>query len=76
SLGSFSPRMCPIFADHLQPKLFINADPGSILVGAQRERSRLWQNQTEVTVKGGHFIQEISPHEIGQHIRDFLHKTA
>jgi len=58
------------------PKLFINADPGSILVGAQRERSRLWQNQTEVTVKGGHFIQEISPHEIGQHIRDFLHKTA
>ena len=58
------------------PKLFINADPGSILVGAQRERSRLWQNQTEVTVKGGHFIQEISPHEIGQHIRDFIHKIA
>ena len=54
------------------PKLFINADPGSILVGKQRERARLWPNQKEVTVKGGHFIQEISPHEIGEHIKEFL----
>ena len=54
------------------PKLFINADPGSILVGKTRERSRLWPNQKEVMVKGGHFIQEISPHEIGEHLKEFL----
>lgn len=54
------------------PKLFINADPGSILVGPQREKSRQWPNQKEVTVKGGHFIQEISPCEIGMHIKRFI----
>lgn len=48
------------------PKLFVNADPGSILIGAQREFCRSWKNQTEVTVKGSHFIQEDSPHEIGE----------
>ena len=58
------------------PKLFINADPGSILVGAQREKARLWPNQTEVTVKGGHFIQETSPDTIGRHIRNFLVMTG
>ena len=46
------------------PKLFINAEPGSILTGAQREFCRGWNNQTEVTVPGLHFIQEDSPHEI------------
>lgn len=53
------------------PKLFINADPGSILVGAQREFCRTWPNQTEVTVKGIHFIQEDSPNEIGQAIANW-----
>ena len=48
------------------PKLFINADPGSILVGKQREFCRSWPNQTEVTVKGLHFVQEDSPKEIGR----------
>ena len=48
------------------PKLFVNAEPGSILVGAQREFCRRWPNQTEVTVRGAHFIQEDSPAEIGQ----------
>ena len=47
------------------PKLFINATPGAILIGAQREFCRSWPNQTEVTVAGIHFIQEDSPHEIG-----------
>ena len=47
------------------PKLFINAEPGAILTGAQREFARTWPNQTEVTVRGSHFIQEDSPHEIG-----------
>ena len=50
------------------PKLFINADPGSILVGKQREFCRSWPNQLEVTVKGLHFLQEDSPTEIGQAI--------
>ena len=48
------------------PKLFINANPGSILKGKQREFCRKWKNQEEVTVKGSHFIQEDSPDDIGQ----------
>jgi haloalkane dehalogenase len=47
------------------PKLFINADPGSILTGEQREFCRTFPNQTEVTVPGVHFVQEDSPNEIG-----------
>ena len=54
------------------PKLFINAEPGSILVGPQREFCRSWPNQQEVTVKGLHFIQEDSPVEIGQAVADWL----
>jgi len=54
------------------PKLFINAEPGSILVGRQREGCRQWPNQKEVTVKGIHFIQEDSPDEIGLAIKEFL----
>lgn len=50
------------------PKLFINAEPGAILTGAQREFCRGWPNQQEVTVSGLHFIQEDSPDEIGQAI--------
>ena len=58
------------------PKLFINAEPGSILVGAQREFCRAWPKQEEVTVKGLHFIQEDSPREIGQAIRGFVERPA
>ncbi len=54
------------------PKLFVNAEPGSILVGAQREFCRRWPNQREVAVKGSHFIQEDSPAEIGHAIAGFL----
>ena len=54
------------------PKLFVNADPGTILTGAQREFCRRWPNQQEVTVKGSHFIQEDSPAEIGGAIAAFL----
>lgn len=50
------------------PKLFVNAEPGAILRGAQRELARRWPNQTEVTVPGIHFIQEDVPAEIGQAI--------
>ena len=58
------------------PKLFINADPGMILTGAQRELCRTWANQQEVTVNGLHFIQEDSPVEIGQAIATFLTHTT
>ena len=54
------------------PKLFINADPGFLLVGSQREEVRDWNNLKEVTVKGNHFIQEDSPDEITAHIKDFI----
>jgi haloalkane dehalogenase len=47
------------------PKLFVNAEPGAILIGSQREFCRQWPNQQEFTVRGSHFIQEDSPHEIG-----------
>ena len=50
------------------PKLFINAEPGAILIGPQREFCRSWPNQQEVTVAGNHFLQEDSPNEIGEAI--------
>ncbi len=59
-VGSYSAWM----AENDIPKLFINANPGAILVGQPREFCRTWKNQTEVTVNGIHFIQEDSPDEI------------
>ena len=52
-------------------KLFINAEPGAILIGPQREFCRSWPNQKEVTVAGNHFLQEDSPDEIGQAIAEW-----
>jgi haloalkane dehalogenase len=57
------------------PKLFINAEPGSILVGRQREFCRAWPNQQEITVKGLHFLQEDSPDEIGRAVADFVKRV-
>ena len=54
------------------PKLFVNADPGAILIGALREFCRTWPNQTEVTVPGSHFIQEDSGAAIGQAIAQWI----
>ena len=53
------------------PKLFVNAEPGIILTGAQREFCRTWPNQREVTVRGLHFIQEDSPDEVGHALADW-----
>lgn len=53
------------------PKLFVNAEPGAILTGPQREFCRTFPNQSEVTVPGIHFIQEDSPHEIGAAIAEW-----
>ena len=56
------------------PKLFVNAEPGAILTGRQREFARSLKNQTEVTVRGTHFIQEDSPDEIAAAIAEWLKK--
>ncbi len=56
----------------LIPKLFINADPGAILIGKQREFCRSWPNQNEITVPGIHFIQEDSADEIGHGIANWI----
>lgn len=54
------------------PKLFINADPGAILIRRQREFCRTWPNQTEVVVPGVHFVQEDSPDLIGTAVAEFV----
>ena len=56
------------------PKLFINAEPGAILTGPQRDFCRRWPNQEEVTVNGSHFIQEDSPDAIGAAIAAFVRR--
>ena len=55
-------------------KLFVNAEPGAILRGTQREFCRTWRNQTEVTVPGIHFLQEDSPEQIGTAVADWYHQ--
>jgi haloalkane dehalogenase len=57
------------------PKLFINAEPGSLLIGRAREFCRSWPNQEEVTVQGIHFIQEDAPDEIGSALARFVRRT-
>ncbi len=68
------------YSDWLQqssvPKLFINAEPGAILTGTQREFCRRWPNQTEISVAGSHFLQEDSPAEIAAGIRHWLTTTG
>ncbi len=54
------------------PKLLLSADPGSILCGEPLAFARTLPNQTEVTVKGLHFIQEDSPNEIGAAVSNFV----
>ena len=55
------------------PKLFIDADPGSIVGDRVRDQIRSWPNLSEVTVRGVHFLQEDSGPEIGRAIADWLH---
>ena len=75
--------MVQITADYAQwmarndiPKLFVNAEPGAILIGAVREFCRSWNNQTEVTVPGSHFIQEDSGPAIGRAIAAWMTANA
>ncbi|RBY77644.1 haloalkane dehalogenase [Geodermatophilus sp. TF02-6] len=54
------------------PKLFLDADPGSILVGRPRAFVRKWAALSEVTVPGAHFVPEDSPHEIGRALAEWI----
>ncbi|MEX1663946.1 haloalkane dehalogenase [Zhongshania arctica] len=56
------------------PKLFVNVEPGAILAGPVRDLVRSWPNISEVTVSGLHFVQEDSPHEIGEALADWMRK--
>ena len=58
------------------PKLFVNAEPGAILIGAVRDFCRSWKNQTEVTVPGSHFIQEDSGPAIGRAVAGWMEANA
>jgi len=65
------------YADWLKtshvPKLFLKAEPGGILAdGKVLEHARSLPAQTEVTIKGIHFVQEDSPNEIGRAVADWM----
>jgi haloalkane dehalogenase len=71
-------EVCRIVEDYARwmsenelPKLFVNAEPGAILTGRQRDFCRGWKNQTEVTVSGSHFLQEDSPDDIGRAVAEW-----
>jgi haloalkane dehalogenase len=54
------------------PKLFVNAEPGSILVGRPRTVVRRWPALTEVTVPAAHFVPEDAPDELGRALADWI----
>ena len=58
------------------PKLFIDAKPGALLGDEQRLIVRSWPNMTERAVPGIHFVQEDSPHEIGNALTEWIHLLA
>ncbi len=72
-------RIVTDYAEWMQendlPKLFVNADPGAMF-GPHRKFCRGWRNQQEVTVRGRHFIQEDSPHEIGRAVAAFVRRLG
>jgi len=57
------------------PKLFIDAEPAGFLIRAQRDFCRSWPNQSTVTVKGAHFLQEDSPEAVGIATAKFVAKV-
>ena len=75
-VAKFAEAYAKYFSASDMPKLFIHADPGAILIGKQLEFCRAWRNQTEVTVRGSHFIQEDSADEIGHALRNWLIKIG
>jgi hypothetical protein len=55
------------------PKLFVKAEPGLLVGGgANLDFASGLPSQAEVMVRGLHFVQEDSPHEIGQAIASWM----
>jgi haloalkane dehalogenase len=55
------------------PKLLVHADPGAIFRDPRMlEFVRSFKNQTEVSVYGGHFVQEVSPDAIGRALAEWI----
>jgi len=57
------------------PKLFIDAEPGGFLIGAQREFCRAWPNQEIELIEGAHFLQEEAPEKVGETIARYIAKV-
>ena len=54
------------------PKLYIHVEPETVMKGRILDHVRTFPNQTEVRVRGLHYVQEDSPHEIGEALASFL----
>jgi haloalkane dehalogenase len=65
-------RYAAFMKDSQIPKLFVNAEPGAIVVGKVRDICRTWANQKEITVNGIHFVQEDSADEVGGALKAFV----
>jgi haloalkane dehalogenase len=50
------------------PKLLFSVDPGAVLIHDKLEKARSFPHQTEIKLKGKHFVQEDCPAEMGEHI--------
>lgn len=57
------------------PKLLIDVSEGDTLSGDLLELARSFPNQAEATVRGRHFAQEDSPHEIGAALAAWITAT-
>ena len=69
------------YADWLKtstvPKLFLKAEPGGILASDELlKQARSLPAQTEVMIKGVHFVQEDSPDEIGLSVARWMKTLA
>ena len=53
------------------PKLYIHVQPETVMKGHVLDRVRTFPNQTEMAVRGLHYVQEDSPHEIGAALADW-----
>jgi haloalkane dehalogenase len=74
-------KIAAAYADWLAtsdvPKLFVKAEPGLLVAGgANLEFARKLPAQTEVAVAGLHFVQEDSPHEIGQTVAAWMRASG
>ena len=70
-VAEFSERLSSWMATIDTPKLFIEADPGQIIVDRDLDIINSWPNQSRIRVRGLHHPQEDSPHEIGKALADW-----